>query len=218
MVDGSGMLSAGSPIELEASIEGTPHWFGGTIERSAEDALALRFPNRGRARPFEVGSNVHIDVVERGDVLSFESSVVSMTTTEESLIVEVRAPDSVTTLGRNFFRLTWRVPVTLQWDGSEKQDALTLETEDIGAGGIGVVSPQRVEVGRRATLTLNLGGKGEVEVRAWVVRAHQVALSEPARYRIGLVFEEMPVRMRDRLIGFIFEKQREIRRRELDGI
>jgi c-di-GMP-binding flagellar brake protein YcgR len=211
------MLSPGSPIELEASIEGAPHWFGGTIERSAETSLALRFPNRGRARPFEVGSEVHIDVVERGDVLSFESSVVSMMTTEESLIVEVRPPDSVKTLGRKFFRLAWRVPISLHWDDTPKKAALTLETEDIGAGGVGVVSPQRADVGHRATITLKLGEKGDVDVRAWVVRVHQVALSDPARYRIGLVFEEMPVRMRDKLIGYIFEKQREIRRRELDS-
>jgi c-di-GMP-binding flagellar brake protein YcgR len=212
------MLSPGSPIELEASIEGAPHWFGGTIERSSDTALALRFPNRGRARPFEVGAEVHLDVVERGDVLSFQSSVTGMMTTEESLIVEVRPPDSVTTLGRKFFRLAWRVPITLYWDDMDKKDARTLETEDVGAGGVGVVSPQRVEVGQRATISLKLGEKGEVEMRAWVVRAHQVALSDPPRYRIGLVFEEMPVRMRDKLIGFIFEKQREIRRRELDQV
>ena len=209
------MLSAGSPIELEASIEGTPHWFGGTIERSSEESLALRFPNRGRNRPFDVGAEVHLDVVERGDVLSFESRVTGMMTTEESLIVEVHPPDSVTTMGRKFFRLAWRVPVTILFDGMDKKDALSLETEDIGAGGIGLVSPARADVGQRATLTLHLGAKGDVDMRAWVVRSHQVALMEPARYRIGLVFEEMPIRMRDRLIGFIFEKQREIRRREL---
>jgi c-di-GMP-binding flagellar brake protein YcgR len=210
------MLSAGSPIELEASIEGTPHWFGGTIERSSDDVLALRFPNRGRARPFEVGSEVHLDVIERGDVLSFRSAVTGMMTTEESLIVEVRPPDSVTTMGRKFFRLAWRVPITLHWDGTDKKDARTVETEDIGAGGVGLIAPGRVDVGQRATVSLKLGEKGEIEIRAWVVRAHQVALSEPPRFRIGLVFEEMPARMRDKLIGFIFEKQREIRRRELN--
>jgi c-di-GMP-binding flagellar brake protein YcgR len=208
------MLSPGSPIELEAAIDGTPHWFGGTIERSAENALALRFPNQGR-RPFAVGASVHIDVIERGDVLSFESAVTAMTTTVESLIVEVRPPDSVTTMGRKFFRLAWRVPITLHVDGTPKAETLTLETEDVGAGGVGVVSPRQVEVGQRATIGLTLGERGPVEIRAWVVRVHQVALSEPARYRVGLVFEEMPVRMRDKLIGFIFEKQREIRRREL---
>jgi c-di-GMP-binding flagellar brake protein YcgR len=213
------MLSAGSPIELEASIEGTPHWFGGTIERSSDEALSLRFPNRdGRTRPFDVGAEVHLDVVERGDVLSFESSVTGMMTTEESLIVEVRPPDSVTTMGRKFFRLAWRIPITLQWDDSDKQDALELWTEDVGAGGVGIVCPQKVDVGQRATLALKLGDKGEVEMRAWVVRAHHVALSDPPRFRVGFVFEEMPVRMRDKLIGFIFEKQREIRRRELGSV
>jgi c-di-GMP-binding flagellar brake protein YcgR len=213
---GVDMLSPGSPIELEASIEGAPHWFGGTIERSADDALALRFPNRTRTRPFPIGAAVHIDVVERGDVLSFESLVTGMKTTDESLIVEVQPPANVKTLGRKFFRLAWRIPVTLHWDGTDKKDALALETEDVGAGGVGLVSPKKVNLGDRVTLTLGLGSRGDVEIRAWVVRAHHVAMSEPAKYRLGLVFEEMPMRMRDRLIGFIFEKQREIRRRELD--
>jgi c-di-GMP-binding flagellar brake protein YcgR len=211
------MLSPGSPIELEASIEGIPRWFGGTIERSADDALSLRFPNRTRTRPFQVGAEVHIDVVERGDVLSFQSAVIGMMTTEESLIVEVRPPSSVTTMGRKFFRLAWRVPVVVTLAEEDDKRTITLETEDVGAGGVGVVSPAKLDVGQRAMLTLRLGERGDVEMRAWVVRVHHVALSDPARYRIGFVFEEMPVRMRDKLIGFIFEKQREIRRRELDG-
>jgi c-di-GMP-binding flagellar brake protein YcgR len=211
------MLSPGSPIELEASIDGAPHWFGGLIERSADDALSLRFPNRWRERPFAVGAEVHIDVVERGDVLSFESAVTSVMTTEESLIVQVNAPASVKTMGRKFFRLAWRVPITLAWDDGAGSGAVTLETEDIGAGGVGLICPGKISVGQRATATLKLNDRGDVEVRAWVVRSHQVAMSDPPRYRIGLVFEEMPARLRDKLIGFIFEKQREIRRRELDG-
>ena len=75
--------------------------------------------------------------------------------------------------------------------------------------------PQQVEVGQHGTVTLHLGERGDVEISAFVVRAHQVALSEPPRYRIGLVFEDVTSKLRDRLVGFIFEKQREIRRREL---
>ena len=208
------MLSPGSPIELEASIDGAPHWFGGLIERSAENALSLRFPNRWRERPLNVGEAVHIDVVERGDVLSFEAAITDVTTTEESLIVQVNTPESVKTMGRKFFRLAWRVPVTMRLDGAG-EEALNLETEDIGAGGVGLVSPRKVDVGQQVTVTMRLGERGEVEMRSWVVRSHQVAMSDPARYRVGLVFEDMPARQRDKLIGFIFEKQREIRRREL---
>jgi len=206
------MLSPGSPIELEASIDGAPHWFGGLIERSAENALSLRFPNRWRERPLNVGEAVHIDVVERGDVLSFEAAITGVTTTEESLIIQVNTPESVKTMGRKFFRLAWRVPVTMKLEGG---DEVNLETEDIGAGGVGLVSPRKVDIGQQVTLTMRLGERGDVEIRSWVVRSHQVAMSDPARYRVGLVFEDMPARQRDKLIGFIFEKQREIRRREL---
>jgi c-di-GMP-binding flagellar brake protein YcgR len=209
------VLSVGSPVELEASIEGVLNWFGGTIEFSSAEALSLRFPNRGNPRPFPVGAEVNVSVIERGEVMSFDSTVTGITSTKELVVVEVCPPASYKTLGRSFFRMAWRVPVTIKWDGGGT--TVMLETEDVGAGGIGVVCPGRVEVGQHATISLQLGDKGEFESRGYVVRAHHLALTEPPRYRVGLVFEDIPARARDRLMGFMLDKQREIRRRELDG-
>jgi c-di-GMP-binding flagellar brake protein YcgR len=215
------MLSHGTPIELAAAIDGAPHAFGGVVQRCTDEMIGLRIGARRRDWPFPAGTEVHIDAVDRCDIVSFTSTVTGVFSLDTSVIVEVVAPESYTTSRRDFFRLAWRLPVTLRWDDPGTPDdegrcaTIHLETEDIGGGGLGVVTKDPLNVGDGVEVTVGLAERAGVHARARVARVNQIALSDPPRYRVGLVFEELPKPAREQLIRFIFEKQREIRRNEL---
>ena len=118
---------------------------------------------------------------------------------------------------REFVRLVEKIDFQFQLiekaDGSKLLDqpvdkGLTL---DISAGGIKFLYPQSIELGTILELSIKAE---ELEIDNFlgrVVRSHKSL--EDKGYEIGIVFESLAPYYQDMIISWIFDKQRELRRK-----
>ncbi len=130
----------------------------------------------------------------------------------------------VTEVHRMQRRSAVRVPVQLIArllpDGAaeDAQEMRVLEsgiTEDLSASGVLVRLSEPVAVGARVRLVVHAGGDvGDVEVVASVVRVdHDPQSARP--YRAALTFPDIDGSSEARLVRFLLDRQRLLRRREL---
>jgi len=99
-------------------------------------------------------------------------------------------------------------------EGAEAPEVLESGvTEDLSASGVLVRLSDPVDVGSRARLVIHCGGGGgDVEVVATVVRVDREEQSARP-YRAALTFPDIDRESESRLVKFLFERQRVLRRR-----
>lgn len=116
---------------------------------------------------------------------------------------------------RQYFRLNISIPVTKYFViKNEKGDKLLKEncrTKDISGGGLQLYSNYRHSVGDIIRCQFSLDGY-IVDVDAEVVRIVKVDTFE-FDYALGVKFINIISRDRDRIIQFIFDKQRKLRKK-----
>ncbi len=101
-------------------------------------------------------------------------------------------------------------------DGREEVSTGAI-TENLSAGGALLRLGKAIEVGSPLVTTVLCGGDaGAIDVAGRVVRCDRVDAQERP-FRVAIAFLEIPQADEDRLVRFIFERQREMRRRA-DGI
>jgi hypothetical protein len=167
----------------------------------------------GREVPLEVGAAI---------ALAYQAAHVPC----EARTVVVPAPPGtdggpwlrVDAIARLQRRGAVRVPVMLvarlvpdgSEDASEAQGAVT---EDLSANGVLVRLTDPVRVGDRLRLVVHLGGAaGDLDAIGRVVRVDREP--ESARpWRAALTFPDVDRATEDRVVRFLFDRQREIRRR-----
>ena len=115
-------------------------------------------------------------------------------------------------------RAAVRVPVNLivryRLGDDADADALGAVTENLSAGGTLLRLASPVEAGARLQVTVHCGGQaGDLTVAAVVVRCDRLEAGERP-WRIALAFDELALAEEDRLVRFVFERQRELRRRD----
>ncbi len=111
-----------------------------------------------------------------------------------------------------------RVPVHLIARASLGDDrdgaSIGAVTENLSAGGALLRVARAVEAGRPLTTRVLCGGEaGAIDVAGRVVRCDRVGSGERP-FRVAIAFLDMPRGVEDRLVRFVFERQRELRRRD----
>gem|GEM_PF-6914598 len=123
------------------------------------------------------------------------------------------APASITRIQR---RRAVRVPVVLMARLLDDDDetAETGVTEDLSANGVLLRLTEPVEVGSAMRIVLHLGGSaGDIDTVARVVRVDKQPESTRP-WRVAMTFPDLGRALEDRVVRFLFERQRELRRRE----
>jgi hypothetical protein len=113
-----------------------------------------------------------------------------------------------------------RVPVSLLTlarlgdEGDHDPDAVIgAITENLSAGGALLRSARALDAGRELRLSVRCGGAaGTLDLAGRVVRCDRQAEGERP-WRLAIAFHDMPPADEDRLVRFLFERQRELRRR-----
>ena len=86
-------------------------------------------------------------------------------------------------------------------------------TENLSAGGALLRVKGAIEVGAPLLTTVHCGGDaGALHIEGRVVRCDRVDVQERP-FRVAIAFLDMPRADEDRLVRFIFQRQREMRRR-----
>jgi hypothetical protein len=111
-----------------------------------------------------------------------------------------------------------RVPVNLivryRLGEDVEADALGAVTENLSAGGTLLRLASPIEAGTRLQITIHCGGQaGDLTIAAVAVRCDRLESGERP-WRIALAFDELAPAEEDRLVRFVFERQRELRRHD----
>ena len=126
-------------------------------------------------------------------------------------------PDSILRVQRrNFVRVTAIKPITFQTVTSEGlSDSVKGTTLDLSGGGLRFLTEELVEDKSILNVQLTLP-KGDMQIPVLVCRADKLEDSKPQRYCVSTEFHEMQERVRDQIIRYIFQLQREMRKKGLE--
>lgn len=113
-----------------------------------------------------------------------------------------------------------RVPVHLiaRADLGDDRDGMPFGaiTENLSAAGALLRAARAIEAGAPLRVAVECGGEaGTLEIGGRVVRCDRVDVAERP-WRIAVAFADLSGADEDRLVRYIFERQRELRRRDMD--
>ncbi len=203
------------------------------VEVVTETKIAVAIPTyNGRRFHIETGKRVRV-IFKKEDVgvCNFTGLVVSHKLEGEIPLIYIQMVSNVDkNQRRDYFRLSIVTDVIFKIQTgvtTEKQvnmgklveveipvyRELQVVTRDISGGGLRAMVGERFEPGMKLTVILLIENE-RIEVKAEVVRC-QIFDETVKRYDCGLRFLEVEEKIRSRIIAFIFEKQRNLRKKGL---
>jgi len=88
-------------------------------------------------------------------------------------------------------------------------------TRDISGGGVCIALEENVEKGTVLELYIDLGKEENMNFVGKVVRVERKDISEIYKYEAGIAFEAIDDKEREKIIRFIFDEQRKLRKKGL---
>ncbi len=111
-------------------------------------------------------------------------------------------------------RTAVRVPINLIAQATGDDTTITAVTENLSGGGALLRAARPIKANTMLAITVECGGNvGTVKLRGRVVRCDRVDAAERP-WRVAIAFVDPPVTTQEHLVHFLFERQRELRRRE----
>lgn len=197
-------------IEIEVDIDsGEKTFLPSRIEEVVDNYLHVSAPiYRGGIMPLRTGQTLKIRMNYKNNTYSFYTLVVGRKWNIVPLIIIKKPNQFVKIQRREFLRLPVAVPVKyrLAGENTEFYDGVTV---DISGGGALLSTQYPIEAGQTLEMEINLPNREPVFCRAQVIRLLEKITSKGKANKAALVFEEISEGKRDKIINFIFEKQRE---------
>jgi hypothetical protein len=107
-----------------------------------------------------------------------------------------------------------RVPINLIAQATGDDKTISAVTENLSGGGALLRVAQPIKANTDLAIKVECGGAvGTVSLKGRVVRCDRVG-AEERPWRVALAFVDPPVTTQEQLVHFLFERQRELRRRE----
>lgn len=118
---------------------------------------------------------------------------------------------------RDFVRIEAILSVDyyIENEGEQKEPCvLHVSSRDIGGGGIAIIEKQVIPINTILNLNIHLP-EGNLEIKGKVVRWGEIDTSSTTKYWMGIEFINILERERQKIIHYIFKRQRELRNRGL---
>jgi c-di-GMP-binding flagellar brake protein YcgR len=210
---------------------GTAQYFSRLAEETA-DTLRIGLPEmQGETLNLSEGDPLRLWYTQSGGYWCLETKVVTLFTRDGERLVEVDRHGEVhRAQRRNHVRvdvgLMLHATVERRAEGSDEGDPLqprlsgqriSAVTRNISGGGVSFRTASKLETGDRLSITFYLPEHGgDISSRAKVV--HVGADPErPEQYVVACMFERMAISDRERIIRFLFFRQRELAARRTVG-
>jgi c-di-GMP-binding flagellar brake protein YcgR len=216
-VERSKIFEAGLAATLE--VGGQDDDYTTTIEQVRADVLLVATPMRQREYVrLEQGQRMTLSVVRRNNPYFFETTVVGSETAEGQQMLALRRPaDTAGVTLRQQVRVPVSINDALFWwqDGAKFGPSLKGQLVDLSAGGMQVLTrdglPGGARVLARFALTRELGYlMPDAEVLRDYERVSDVGVKS---HRSHLRFVDLPTRDQERLVRFVFQRERELRQK-----
>lgn len=214
-------LQIWQPVELGIEERGRLSWYRTRLEELDE-----------RQRVFVVGwpmAQLHYVSVHTGDQVYLGTTIANdaLYVTLCTVVQTVLEPQARLTLQqqsawermqrREYVRVEVAlVPDAVTWipqPGAEPTP-LAARILDLSAGGARLRVPTALPVGAALTLTFRLPGTEPLTLKAEVRRCAPVEGLDPPRWDIGCRFLDVPVRVQEMIVRFVFARLRELAKRE----
>lgn len=185
------------------------------IEEIDEDYLYISPPMlRGEILPLRVGEQLRINFALEDQYYQFNTAVIGRINNPIPLLIVLK-PDKIKQIQRRqWVRLPVRLPICFQ---SEQPDAPVYkgETIDISGGGALFKSDRAFERGQMLNIVLELPDREPVCCKSTVLRVVKEYKAKEEYCKIVVEYDDINDGQRDRIMNYIFEKQREWIRRGL---
>ncbi len=205
-------------IELEHPL------YGGTYSSRVEEILpgriVLAAPLRGaEVVPLRPGDRVTVSYWSPAGAYTFKARVSGVSPGGVPLLF-LEEPEEVQRVQRrSFLRVPAALPVTFSiLEDIEQLPAPEVhqgETVDISGGGVLLRSPVPLREGDYLELEVTVPKRGTLGVVGRVVRVQEKKGAKGPEFYAGVDFVVIAEADRDKIVGFVFERQREMRRKGL---
>lgn len=205
-------LKVNQLIEITVDEEGSDYKnLASRIEEVTGQYLHVSIPmKRGQLLPLRVRQKLIINLHYKGRSFQFDTVIVQRLLHPIPVLV-VPKPDHF----REIQRRQWvRVPASIlmrYWVKNEDETSPIYEatTVDISGGGICFLTKDPVEAGQLLEVEINFPYRDPVFCQLKVLRLLETANKEGAVNKVVSEFYEISENQRDRIVSFVFEKQRE---------
>ncbi|MDD3364041.1 MAG: flagellar brake domain-containing protein [Syntrophomonas sp.] len=199
-------------IEISVDEEGTDYKFmASRIEEVTAEHLHVAVPMRkGELLPLRVRQHLNINMFFKGKSFVFKTVIVARHLDPFPVLVVVKPDKFVEIQRRQWVRVPTKLAMRFRAISSGKNEKPYVgETVDISGGGLLFVTLDPVEEGQMVELEIALPGPTPLFCKAKLLRILEKPKKEGATSKVILEFTEISEGQRDRIISYIFEKQRE---------
>jgi c-di-GMP-binding flagellar brake protein YcgR len=203
-------LKVNQLIEITVDEEGTEYKnLASRIEEISEEHIHVSVPmQRGEILPLRVGLNVKVNFVLEGHSFVFTTRITDRKSNPIP-VLSLAKPDRIVEIQRRMWvRVAVNIPVDFHVKG-QSDKIYRGKTMDISGGGILLLCDANVSAGQILHLQINLPNRDPVFCKALVLRVIKQDTSKKELHKVVLEYQEISDGQRDKIMSFIFEKQRE---------
>lgn len=204
-------LKVNQLIEIETEIDNQQNikYLPSRIEEIKGDYIYISVPMyRRQLMPLRVGENIKIAFTYKEKSYAFFTAVVARKWQQVPLLVIEKPNQLIKIQRRDFVRLPVKLKVRFKTADKDEpyREGITL---DVSGGGTLFLTTAPVEAGQIIDLEIFLPGRETFTCPGRVIRLLEKAKKEGDNNKIALEFYEITEGKRDKIINFLFEKQRE---------
>lgn len=163
----------------------------------------------------EPGQMVRINFFRSDGEFYFSARVIERIKLESMILVRLVQVSSLERLQRrNFYRFKTILPVLFRFvvNNEPRGHYCKGYATDISGGGIRLYTEKYIPINSQVECKIKTDEIQEIVLNGKVLRVRKVQDAEK-QYDIGICFVDIPEKIRDRIIGFIFEEQRMLRQK-----
>ncbi len=211
-------LKENQPVEIE--LPGSElSIYRSRVEHVGDDRLVVASPMKGGAIiPVRPGTVVKVIYTDNVAVYTFSAEVLSQNLSNPSILLLNKPIDSKRIQRRNFVRLDTRLTVNLTRLDDKfipSGETFSATTVDISGGGMMFEGNTLLQMGDVLEAVICLNEHETVRAIGRIVRIMENPPKSRNRYSVGFEFIIIEETERDKIIRFIFNRQRELRRKGL---
>jgi len=213
-------IGVGTKIELDLFDKGEEKICAGLVSQfesydEINNMMEIHVPfSKGMIYTVQPGILANVIFLKDNDTYMFKAEIIDRKKTEPIPMLYVKPVSPIEKIERrSFFRMESKLPVLYhvvepaEANNDEEVPLKKCHTRDISGGGVCLVTDEAYAAGTKIHAYLKLDR--EIGFVGTVVRATQTRERGKIVYEIGIEFKQIENRDREKIISYIFEKQRE---------
>lgn len=214
-----GPVRINQPIEIEIQLHSGPIRYKSRVEGILDTNLIVGAPIvRGEIIPIKAGKDVTISYLDNIALYTFDTKVLAVNLKPIPTITLDKPRNVRRVQRRNFVRIDSKIPITyrkLQEDLKKAPEVYEGTTIDISGGGIMFSTTIKPNLNDLLEINLELPDQIKIIAVGKVVRVFDKRIDKKTIYSVGVEFTIIEEADRDKIIRYIFNQQRELRRKGL---